>query len=486
MPSHVAGARPSAAARKRKAADYELSDPRKRRKGALEAAPARLRAERERRRGRTKRVFAVAGITSLVLLVMAAIGVFAYAKHIESTMRPMVVKTEKVQAALKKAEPQEPYNILLLGGDHRPGETKYRTDTMIVARVDPQAKKVWMLSIPRDTRVEIAGHGSEKINAAFYHGGPELAIRTVNEHTGIPIHHYMEVNFRGFEKVVNAMGGVWIDVPSKIDDWKAASHSPGHRAKEIDAGYQLLDGEHALTFVRSRDYVDADMSRMKNQQVFFKALADQIAKKGNVVKLPKIVSAVAPYVATDMSLMEMLRSAQALKGAGSSSIYTATVGGEWRSPYIWTDEEMLEELVGKMNAGRSFEDTATVESGGATGAGNSASVEQAVSKRSPGDIAVAVRNGAGIAGVAKQAASILKARGFDVPEVGNANQNVYDKTLVIYKDDKAAAELVAAGLPPGTKLVESRGMYSFGTDILVVIGKDWDISKVPVTPVETD
>lgn len=484
VPSHVAGARPSAAARKRKAADYELSDPRKRRKGALEAAPARLRAERERRRGRAKRIFATAGITMLVLLVMGAVGAFAYAKHIESTMQGTIVKQEKVKAALKKAEPQKPYNVLLLGGDHRPGEERYRTDTMIVARVDPQNKKVWMLSIPRDTRVDIPGHGSAKINQAYYYGGAELAIETVKGHTGLDINHYMELNFRGFEKVVNAMGGVWIDVPSEIDDWKAASHSPGHRAKNIDAGYQLLDGEHALTFVRSRAFVDADFSRMKNQQIFFKALADQIAKKGNVVKLPKIVSAVAPYIATDMSLMEMIRTAQALKDAGSSSVYTETIKGEWRSPYVWTDEENMAELIAAMEEGRSFDGSA--EATPAVGSEESTAQPVNASSVNADDIDVAVRNGAGIAGVAKQAASILKARGFNVPEVGNANQNVYDKTLIVYKDNKAAAELVAAGLPPGTKLVESRGMYAFDTDVLVVIGKDWDISKVPVTPVQTN
>ena len=90
------------------------------------------------------------------------------------------------------AKPGEPFNILLLGADGRKGETAYRSDTIVVAHVDPQQKKVWMLSIPRDTRVLIPGHGYQKINAAHSFGGPPLTIKVVKEFTGLPIEHYMD------------------------------------------------------------------------------------------------------------------------------------------------------------------------------------------------------------------------------------------------------------------------------------------------------
>lgn len=467
---------------------YELSDASKRRKGALEAAPARLKAERERRKGRIKRGLLIAGGVLLLTMVIAAVGVFAYLQNLQSTMRVAQGDIAKVEAELKKAEPLEPYTVLLLGTDRRPDEERYRTDTMILAKVDPREKKVWLLSIPRDTRVRIPGHGTAKINQAFFNGGPELAIKTVREFTGVPINHYMEVNFRGFEKVVDAMGGVWIDVPYAIDDWKAASHSPGKRARRIDAGYQLLDGEHALTFVRTRDFIDADFTRMQNQQLFFKALADQVANRTNVAKLPKVVSSVAPYISSDMTLMEMVRTTQALRDAGSDNVYAATVEGEWRSPYVHPDMDNLATLIERMNAGLDFEESeAEADGEGSTGATNDAADAQPVSDEpvEPSRIKVAVRNGSGIAGVAKQAASIIRTRGFNVPEVGNANQAVYDKTLVVYKSNRAAAEAVAAGLPPGTRIVESRGMYAFDTDVLVVVGKDWDVRKVPIAPIET-
>jgi LCP family protein required for cell wall assembly len=235
---------------------------------------------------------------------------------------------------LKRAKPQEPYTVLLLGADYRPQETSWRADTIILAKVDPQEKKVWMLSIPRDTRVEIPGHGVAKINTAHALGGkehgPELMVKTVEKFTGLPVNHYAEINFHGFQLAVDQLGGVWVDVPTEINDWKAASHSPGHRAKHVDAGYQKLDGEHALTFVRSRDYADADFTRIKNQQAFFKAMADQLA--ANPTKVPRTVQVVSRYVITDMSTMSMLKSARALRSMGKGGINAATVDGEWRSP----------------------------------------------------------------------------------------------------------------------------------------------------------
>lgn len=455
---------------------YRLSDPSSRRRGSLETAPARLKVECDRRRARTKRVAALIAGGLLVLLVLAAGGVFAYAKYIEGTMQNTVLKQGRLGEVLTKAKPMEPVNILVLGADYRKGDVKYRTDSMIVAHVDPQAKKIWMISIPRDTRVEYPGQGAIKINAAHVYAGPQGAVKAVESLTGMKMNHYLELNFQGFKNAVDAVGGVWIDVPVAIDDIKA-DQSYKHRASKIDAGLQRLDGEHALTFVRARhQFADQDFSRMRNQQLFFMALAEQIGKVGNVAKLPQIVSSVAPYIQTDMSLVDMIKMAQALRGAGRDNIYTATMKGEWKSPFIYPDTEQLSELVKAVKDGRSFEPTPTVKSSSA------ASATTAAAKK-PSQIKITVRNGSGMSGVAKQAASILKAKTFTVGEVGNANQNVYGNTMIIYKDDRAAAELVALAMPPGTKIVQSRGMYSFTTDILVVVGKDWDVAKVPAAPI---
>ena len=414
----------------------------------------------------------------LGVLVLAAGAMFAYAKYIEGTMQNSVLKQGKLDAVLTEAKPMDPINILVLGADYRKGDTKYRTDSMIVAHVDPKTKKVWMVSIPRDTRVEIPDRGAVKINSAHVYGGAAGAVEAVEGLTGLKMNHYVEMNFEGFKKAVDAVGGVWIDVPVNIDDVQA-DLSPGHRAARIDAGYQRLDGEHALTFVRARhQFVDQDFSRMKNQQLFFMALADQLTKVGNITKLPQVVSSVAPYVKTDMSLVEMIRLAQNFRGSGSKNIYTTTLKGPWKTPFIYADREQLAEILADIEAGRSFDATDTTGSPDASGATSSTA-------KKPSQITVTVRNGSGMAGVAKQAASILKAKTFAVGEVGNANQSVYSTTIVVYSKDKTSASLVASALPPGTKVVESRGMYSFSGDVLVVVGKDWDVAKVPSAPVNT-
>lgn len=459
------------------------SGPASRRRGALEAAPARLRAERGRRQGRAKRIATIIAASVLAVILIAGVGVFAYAKHLENRMGRTVYQQEKLDLDLKKAEAQEPFNMLLLGFDKRAKDTVYRSDTIILARVDPATKQVWLLSIPRDTKVHVPGHGYRKANEAFALGEEKLAIETIEKFAGVPIHHFMGINFKGFNKAVDAMGGVWIDVPVAINDPEADA-TRGNKASRIDPGYQLLDGDHALTFVRTRHtFADQDFGRMRNQQAFFLAVADQLAKKTPVSRLPKIVAAMAPYISTDMSLMEMMRMAQVLQGAGGKRIHTETITGTWRSPFVVTDEEVKETLLTKFKAGEPFKEPEPSEEN--TGSATPASSSETAAK-SPGSIEVSVRNGAGIAGCAKQASSVLKARAFKVLDVGNAGQFVYDKTLIVYTSDRAAAEQVAKALPPGVKLVESRGMYSYKGDVLVVVGKDWDIARVPVAPINTN
>ncbi|MBE0417982.1 MAG: LCP family protein [Coriobacteriia bacterium] len=442
------------APRRRRASDTVRGD-RRRLAGMTIEGARHTRANREQRKKRAKRVFFGTLIAIGIVLLVGVAWAYAFLRGIEGRMQETVKADESVGQALTAKGADEPFNLLLLGSDARLEERAARADTIIVARIDPAEKRVWMISVPRDARVEIPGRGVNKINAATALGGPALMIDTVEEYLGLPIHHYMEVDFSGFQGIVDAMGGIYIDVDVEIDDSKAASHSPGRRASYIAPGYQLLDGEHALTYVRSRDFPDSDFTRMRHQQNFFKSLAQQSMRWDKLLKLPRMASEFSKFVVTDMGVGQVVNLAQAFKGMDTESIQTATLLGEWRSPYVVVDEEMKEFLVDQMLAGSNIEETSVTES-----------------ERAAEEISVAVRNGAGISGIAGQAAARLQARGFQVPEVGNANQFVYDETLVVYKDDEAAAQMVASALPTG-RIVPSRGMYAFSTDILVVVGKDW-------------
>lgn len=419
----------------------------------MESAPS-LRVQRVRRKKAVQRVALGVLIAVLVVVVGGAAWAWTKLKSAENNMQGNAAMDEGLEDALTERVPDEPFTVLLLGQDNRPGEDAARADTIIVARIDPENDKVWMLSIPRDTRVQIPGRGTQKINAATFYGGPSLMVDTVEDFLGMPINHYMDLDFDGFIQIVDSLGGVWIDVDTEIDDPKASSHG-SYTASHIDEGYQLLDGDHALTFVRSRDFPDADFTRMRHQQQFFKALADQATKFANVIKIPGMVENVSQYMSTDMSLNQIVNVAMALRDMGGENVQTATVMGEWKSPYVWPDEDLKEFLVNAMLEGRSFDDTSTVDAAIA-----------------PSSVTVTVRNGAGIEGCASAAADILSGLGYAVGEVGNANQFVYDETLVVYNTDQAAAVQVAEALPKA-RVVESRGMYAFSTDILVVVGKDY-------------
>lgn len=444
--------------------DYSLQG--RRRAGSLEKAPVGLRVKLDRQKARRRRIAVISLVSVLGLLVVGAVGGFAYMKYVENKIQKGMNSDEKLVLDLEKAGPQEPYNLLIMGYDKRRTEKQYRSDTMLLARVDPVQKKVWLISLPRDYRVEIPGHGVAKLNAAYSIGQEELAIKTIEKLTGQTINHYMGVSFQGFAAIVDAMGGVEVNVPTAINDPKA-DYTIDNSAAVIDAGKQVLDGKHALTFVRTRDFPDADFSRMKNQQAFFMAVADQVANNVSLAKLTGIVSATVPYLRTDMSLLDLMRTARDLKGAGSKNIYTTTLPGKWKSPYIYPDEEAKAAILAKFEAGEPF--VAPTET------------ETTVV---PSSVTVTVRNGTTQAGLAKQAAAVLKARGFTVSEVGNtANQSVYDVTTVVYKESTAARDLVTKYLASGVKQVQSRGMYEYDTEILVIIGKDWDITKLPVAEV---
>ncbi|MHB1135795.1 MAG: LCP family protein [Coriobacteriia bacterium] len=416
---------------------------------------------------RRKHVALGCGITLLIGIIALVVYGSIWIGGLNKRMADSRTISPEVTEALEAAEPEraaDPFYILIMGVDARvPGEDS-RSDTLIVARIDPPQKRVTLLSIPRDTRVEVPGHGKTKINAAHAYGGPALAIETVTELTGLPISHYAEIDFSGFKEIVEALGGVTVDVPEDIYDLKAANHV--EEAARLEAGVQRLDGAHALTFVRSRQFPEGDLQRIRNQQTFFKAVLAEMQKPANLLRLPSAIEAAADSMYTDMSVGQMLRIANQMKGMAPEDLETVTMPGVPEmiagGSYIVIDEEAFTVMLDRMKAGERAVPLV---------------VEEEAPALDPADVTVTVRNGAGIEGVANSAAGILAGAGFAVGEVGNADQFVYDETLVVYGgDDSSAADLVVSTLDRG-RVVQSRGMYSFSTDILVVVGKDWNSSQ---------
>ncbi|HEX9372033.1 MAG TPA: LCP family protein [Roseiflexaceae bacterium] len=213
-------------------------------------------------------------------------------------------------------EPDGAKNILLLGTDARLGEDVSRTDTIVLVRLDPRSDRVSMLSFPRDLYVNIPGYGKNKINAAYPIGehklgpgyGPALLKKTVGELTGLPVDHFVMINFEGFKTLIDKIGGIYVDVPKAIDD--PAYPTDDYRTMKVhfDAGRQLMDGDRALIYARTR-HADSDFGRNQRQQQVLMAIFDRVRQQGllgQLTNLDTYTDALSDYVRTDISRGEML------------------------------------------------------------------------------------------------------------------------------------------------------------------------------------
>jgi LCP family protein required for cell wall assembly len=425
-------------------------------------------AARARRRKRlTITISALVG----VLLLAGVVGAFAYVRVIGNKINGVFnsdTALQQVLAGQKASAPGEPFYMVLMGSDTRKGESQQRSDTLIVARVDPKNKKIAMISIPRDSRVAIPGKWTTKINAAAVYGGPTLVIKTVKQITGLPITHFVNLNFAGFSDVVDAIGGVWVDVPFDIYDTQASAYGKAYAT--VKKGYQKLDGKHALTFVRTRHTMaDSDYGRMRNQQAFIKALASQALSLSNVFNASSIIDAVASNIDTDLTPAELADLVLQFKGMAKDGIDSQTAPSAPKYmdgvSYVILDEPKLHTMIDRMKQGLSLVPKAE----GST---------TPTSTVKPSEVKLTVRNGAGVSGLGKQGTDFFTSKGFTVSETGNMTQYVYGRTLIVYdKGHEKQANFVRETLGFGDVL-PSAGMYTFATPVMVVIGKDW---KNPVT-----
>ncbi len=221
-------------------------------------------------------------------------------------------------------ELEDPVNILLLGTDARPGETVSRTDAIILMHLNPRENRVSMLSVPRDLWVDIPGYGHNKINAAYAIGeqrigigyGPALVKETVSQLVGVPVHHFVLINFDGFEKVVDTLGGISIDVPREIVDprYPVDEYAGDTRTMRVSfaAGPQDMDGHTALIYARTR-HADSDFGRNQRQQQVLLAIFNRIRDQGLLSQITRIddyTNALRDYIRTDIPRSQMVRLAR--------------------------------------------------------------------------------------------------------------------------------------------------------------------------------
>ncbi|AWB43555.1 transcriptional regulator [Paenibacillus sp. CAA11] len=204
-----------------------------------------------------------------------------------------------------KWDGKETVHILLLGADSRGDKEMGRSDSIMVASINPVTKKAYLMSIMRDTYAKIPGHGSSRVNAAFSYGGSDLAMRTVGDLLGININYYIYTDFNGFISLVDAIGGIDLYVEK---DMKYSDGGDKHRYDiDLKQGEQHLDGTTALQYVRFRHDATSDFTRTERQRKFLVAVAAKIQSTSSIFKLPGILSAVSPYIKTNLSLQDLIK-----------------------------------------------------------------------------------------------------------------------------------------------------------------------------------
>ncbi|MBO8159898.1 LCP family protein [Thermosyntropha sp.] len=254
-----------------------------------------------------------------------------------------------VESLLKKGKP---VNVLLLGIDARPGENIARSDAIILVSIYPEYRRLVLLSIPRDTRI-ILRRQARKINMITQLYGPETTCREVSRFLGTDVRYYVLTDFKGFEKVVDSLGGVYVDVDVEIC-WYSQNVF-------IKKGPQRLNGKEALVYARFRGGPDADIGRTQRQQRLLIALARTMRKKENLLKLPSVIADISQYVRTNLSLSDMIHLADAVRIIKEENIINQTLPGHhYWCPYsgasYWiADEEIAKSILYALYKGERFE-----------------------------------------------------------------------------------------------------------------------------------
>jgi LCP family protein required for cell wall assembly len=276
---------------------------------------------------------------------------------------PLVILIGLVTGIFIAARQSGRLNVLILGLDHRPGETiPARTDTLILATFDPQQPQVALLSIPRDLWVDIPGHGPNRINTANYFGdltqpgyGPTLAVQTVQQNFGPTLHGYLELDFNGFVTLVDALGGIELDVPQTIIDENYPTPDYGVTTISIPAGPQHMDGATALIYARTR-HADSDFGRGQRQQQVLRALVVKALQPATWPRLPAAWAVARRYFLTNLSEVDLATIFLAVALVGPEGVQSYAINEEMTIPYV-TDSgaqvllprwEMILPLVGEI------------------------------------------------------------------------------------------------------------------------------------------
>ncbi len=395
------------------------------------------------------------------VVVFGALGViWLAARQVASSVSTIPAETLDLA---REPELSQPRTFLLVGSDSREnlgdltdhfgdagGE---RADVVILIQVHPGEGRLQLLSLPRDLKIVWEGT-SRKLNASFSLGGAAGIIATVQSETGLPVHHYIQVDFSGFAGIVDAVGGIQMTFPFAARDLKSGF--------EIAAGTRVLDGEMALALARSRSYqelrgegwvsIDADdIGRTGRQQDLLMAMITQIDRPSTVAGYRELLDALGEFVITDNALDpdDILQLAWEMRSVHADDLDSVTL------PVNVVSEGGVSYVVE-----RQPEANATID---AFRAGESLVLERNV-------LRIEVQNGNGRAGAAASIVEALAADGYDVVSTINSGRSDYQLTLVVTRPTLLdAARRVVALLGYGQA---TTGRIPAGAELVVIVGSD--------------
>jgi polyisoprenyl-teichoic acid--peptidoglycan teichoic acid transferase len=286
-----------------------------------------------------------------VLVIFAAAGATAVAAfhEVDKVVKALELGPELRLGKEKLAEtdPGQPQTLMILGSDRRPrnnveGAGGARSDTIMLVRLDPGKDATAILSLPRDLKVEIPGHGTDKINAAYELGGPKLTLTTVKAVTGLPVNHVVNVAFQGFWRAVNAVGCVYVDI-----DRRYFNDSAAYAYIDVQPGYQRMCGRKALQYVRFR-HEDTDIVRAARQQDFLRQAKQQIAASDLIEKRDRLVTIFGRNTSTDTALRsrsEVLRLLKLALFSATQPIREVRFQGAIGPSFVESTPEQMQAMV---------------------------------------------------------------------------------------------------------------------------------------------
>ena len=378
---------------------------------------------------------------------------------------------------LRLPELTRPVNILLLGTkvltsdlDEPPEDDKgYHalvnsfdglSDTMLLLRFDPKEKDLTLLSIRRDTRAYIEGHGTTKINEANYHGGPALAAKSISELVGgVEIDRYVRVNVQGVEKLIDALGGVTVYVPKDME-YKDDSQ---HLYINLKKGKQHLDGTEAMQFLRFRYDQYGDIGRVQRQQTLMRAVVEQSLNPGVIVRVPKIIEVIKSHLDTNLSVEELVALTGFAAQIDRSNVQMMMLPGEFNGtgrtevsywiPHKREIRNLTAQYFGR-ERDKNEEET------------------QGENTTDPANITVAIQDSTGSSRAVKRLVEELQELGYrDIYVAQEWPEPLKETRIVAQNGDSSGAAVVKADIGIGKVRVESTG--SLRSDVTIQLGKDW-------------